>query len=213
MTQNTSYTFVNVGERTNVTGSAQFRKLIKENRYEEAVDVARQQVANGAQILDVNMDEGLIDSEAAMVRFLNLIAAVRAIIDDVDYAIDTGAAVANPEVAELRHRLLPLISMEDSLVNEFNHDTGVGRRARPCMRLSSLQDGVPRLPGPAPVRELVARTICESAQAIRELWRNLYVQHLVRERKVRVDTTLRGFSWPSPSLWYRLRETQVRDRC
>ncbi len=65
--------FINVGERTNVTGSAQFRKLIKEERYEEAVDVARQQVASGAQILDVNMDEGLIDSEKAMTRFLNLI--------------------------------------------------------------------------------------------------------------------------------------------
>jgi 5-methyltetrahydrofolate--homocysteine methyltransferase len=67
--------FVNIGERTNVTGSAQFRKLIKEERYEEAVEVARQQVANGAQILDVNMDEGLIDSRKAMVRFLNLIAS------------------------------------------------------------------------------------------------------------------------------------------
>ena len=67
--------FVNIGERTNVTGSAQFRKLIKEDRYEEAVEVARQQVASGAQVLDVNMDEGLIDSEAAMVRFLNLIAS------------------------------------------------------------------------------------------------------------------------------------------
>ena len=65
--------FINVGERTNVTGSAQFKKLIKEERYEEAVEVARQQVANGAQILDVNMDEGLIDSEKAMARFLNLI--------------------------------------------------------------------------------------------------------------------------------------------
>ena len=65
--------FINVGERTNVTGSAQFKKLIKEDRYEEAVEVARQQVANGAQILDVNMDEGLIDSEKAMARFLNLI--------------------------------------------------------------------------------------------------------------------------------------------
>jgi len=65
--------FINVGERTNVTGSAQFKKLIKEDRYEEAVDVARQQVANGAQILDVNMDEGLIDSEKAMTRYLNLI--------------------------------------------------------------------------------------------------------------------------------------------
>jgi 5-methyltetrahydrofolate--homocysteine methyltransferase len=67
--------FVNIGERCNVTGSATFRKLIKEERYAEAVEVARAQVRNGAQILDVNMDEGLIDAEAAMVRFLNLIAA------------------------------------------------------------------------------------------------------------------------------------------
>jgi 5-methyltetrahydrofolate--homocysteine methyltransferase len=67
--------FVNVGERTNVTGSAQFRKLIKEGRYEEAVDVARQQVESGAQIIDINMDEGLIDSEAAMTRFVNLISS------------------------------------------------------------------------------------------------------------------------------------------
>ena len=67
--------FINVGERTNVTGSAQFKKLIKEDRFEEAVEVARQQVANGAQILDVNMDEGLIDSEKAMARFLTLIAS------------------------------------------------------------------------------------------------------------------------------------------
>lgn len=67
--------FVNIGERTNVTGSAQFRKLITEGRYDEAIVVARQQVENGAQIIDVNMDEGLLDSERAMVDFLNLIAA------------------------------------------------------------------------------------------------------------------------------------------
>lgn len=67
--------FINVGERTNVTGSAQFRKLVKEGRYEEAVEVARQQVENGAQIIDINMDEGLIDSEAAMTRFVNLISS------------------------------------------------------------------------------------------------------------------------------------------
>jgi 5-methyltetrahydrofolate--homocysteine methyltransferase len=67
--------FINIGERTNVTGSAQFKKLIKEERYDEAVVVARQQVESGAQILDVNMDEGLIDSESVMVRFLNLIAS------------------------------------------------------------------------------------------------------------------------------------------
>ncbi|MDR7134475.1 5-methyltetrahydrofolate--homocysteine methyltransferase [Lysobacter niastensis] len=67
--------FINVGERTNVTGSAQFKKLILEGRYDEAVVVARQQVENGAQVIDVNMDEGLLDSEQAMVTFLNLIAA------------------------------------------------------------------------------------------------------------------------------------------
>ncbi|HEY1069766.1 MAG TPA: methionine synthase [Thermomonas sp.] len=67
--------FVNVGERTNVTGSAQFKKLILEGRYDEAVAVARQQVENGAQVLDVNMDEGLLDSTKAMVEFLHLIAA------------------------------------------------------------------------------------------------------------------------------------------
>ncbi|MCX7043179.1 MAG: methionine synthase [Gammaproteobacteria bacterium] len=67
--------FVNVGERTNVTGSAQFKKLILENRYDEALAVARQQVENGAQVIDVNMDEGMLDAEAAMSRFLRLIAA------------------------------------------------------------------------------------------------------------------------------------------
>lgn len=66
--------FVNVGERTNVTGSAKFKRLIKEGNYQEALDIARQQVENGAQIIDINMDEGMLDSEAAMVRFLNLIA-------------------------------------------------------------------------------------------------------------------------------------------
>src|SRR3977135_237702 len=67
--------FVNVGERTNVTGSARFRKLVTNGDYTAALDVARDQVENGAQIIDVNMDEGLLDSEKAMVTFLNLIAA------------------------------------------------------------------------------------------------------------------------------------------
>ena len=67
--------FINVGERTNVTGSAQFKKMILENRYDDALVVARQQVENGAQVIDVNMDEGLLDSEKAMVTFLNLMAA------------------------------------------------------------------------------------------------------------------------------------------
>lgn len=67
--------FVNIGERTNVTGSAKFAKLIKENKYDEALSVALQQVEAGAQIIDINMDEGMLDSEGAMVTFLNLIAA------------------------------------------------------------------------------------------------------------------------------------------
>ncbi|WP_026873413.1 methionine synthase [Inquilinus limosus] len=67
--------FVNVGERTNVTGSARFRKLITAGDYAAALEVARDQVANGAQVIDINMDEGLIDSEKAMVEFLNLVAA------------------------------------------------------------------------------------------------------------------------------------------
>ena len=67
--------FVNVGERTNVTGSAKFRKLIEADDYEAAVAVALQQVESGAQVIDVNMDEGMLDSEAAMVRFLRLISS------------------------------------------------------------------------------------------------------------------------------------------
>ncbi|MBT4437381.1 MAG: dihydropteroate synthase, partial [Gemmatimonadales bacterium] len=67
--------FVNVGERTNVTGSRRFARLIAEDDYETALDVARQQVQGGAQVIDVNMDEGLLDSPAAMTRFLNLVAS------------------------------------------------------------------------------------------------------------------------------------------
>ncbi|MGA0612140.1 methionine synthase [Caldimonas sp. KR1-144] len=67
--------FVNIGERTNVTGSKAFARMILEGRYEDALAVARQQVENGAQVIDVNMDEAMLDSQAAMVRFLNLIAS------------------------------------------------------------------------------------------------------------------------------------------
>jgi 5-methyltetrahydrofolate--homocysteine methyltransferase len=67
--------FVNIGERTNVTGSAMFKRLILNNQFDEALAVARQQVENGAQIIDINMDEGMLDSKSAMVTFLNLIAS------------------------------------------------------------------------------------------------------------------------------------------
>src|SRR5205807_6786639 len=66
---------VNVRERPNVTGSAKFRKIIEAGDYSAALDVARQQVVSGAQIIDVNMDEGMLDSEAAMARFLHLVAS------------------------------------------------------------------------------------------------------------------------------------------
>ncbi len=72
-------TFINIGERTNVTGSAKFKKLILDGDYDAALRVALQQVESGAQIIDVNMDEAMLDSEAAMVRFLNLIATEPAI--------------------------------------------------------------------------------------------------------------------------------------
>ncbi len=75
MTGNAAASFINIGERTNVTGSARFRKLIEADDYAKALDVARQQVESGAQIIDVNMDEGLLDSEHAMTTFLNLIAS------------------------------------------------------------------------------------------------------------------------------------------
>lgn len=74
LTINKDSLFVNVGERANVTGSAMFKRLIKEENYDQAIAVALQQVENGAQIIDINMDEGMLDSKKAMVRFLNLIA-------------------------------------------------------------------------------------------------------------------------------------------
>jgi len=75
VTRSAASAFINIGERTNVTGSARFRKLIEANDYDAALSVARQQVESGAQILDINMDEGLLDSEMAMSKFINLIAS------------------------------------------------------------------------------------------------------------------------------------------
>ena len=67
--------FINIGERTNVTGSAKFKKLIMEDNFEEAVSIAKDQIENGAQIIDINLDEGLIDSENAMIRYIRLISS------------------------------------------------------------------------------------------------------------------------------------------
>ena len=75
LVMNENSNFTNVGERTNVAGSRKFLRLIKEERFDEALDVARHQVDGGAQIIDINFDDGLIDGKESMVRFLNLIAA------------------------------------------------------------------------------------------------------------------------------------------
>ena len=80
--------FINIGERTNVTGSAKFKKLILNGDFQEAVNVAKEQIDNGAQIIDINMDEGLLDSESAMVKFLNLIS-VEPDIAKVPFMIDS----------------------------------------------------------------------------------------------------------------------------
>jgi len=75
MVQTPNINFINIGERTNVTGSKKFARLILNNKFDEALDVARSQVENGAQVIDVNMDEGMLDGKEAMVHFLNLIAS------------------------------------------------------------------------------------------------------------------------------------------
>src|SRR5210317_48595 len=75
LVMNENSNFINVGERTNVAGSRKFLRLIKEEKFDEALDIARHQVDGGAQIIDINMDDGLIDGKEAMVRFMNLIAA------------------------------------------------------------------------------------------------------------------------------------------
>ena len=85
---NSNSRFINIGERTNVTGSAKFKKLILSNNFDQAIEIAKEQIENGAQIIDINMDEGLLDSEKAMVKFLNLIS-VEPAIAKVPFMIDS----------------------------------------------------------------------------------------------------------------------------
>ena len=120
--------FVNVGERTNVTGSRMFAKLILNGEYEQAVSVARQQVENGAQVIDVNMDEAMLDSKAAMVRFLNLIAS-EPDISRVPVMIDS----SKWEVIEAGLQCV----QGKSIVNSISMKEGEAeflRQARLCMR-------------------------------------------------------------------------------
>jgi 5-methyltetrahydrofolate--homocysteine methyltransferase len=120
--------FVNVGERTNVTGSAKFRKLITAGDYTAALQVARDQVANGAQVIDVNMDEGLLDSEAAMRTFLNLVAAepdiarVPVMVDSSKFAvIEAGLKCVQGKP------IVNSISMKEG-EEKFIHEAEIARR-------------------------------------------------------------------------------------
>jgi 5-methyltetrahydrofolate--homocysteine methyltransferase len=120
--------FVNVGERTNVTGSAKFRKLITSGDYTAALQVARDQVENGAQIIDVNMDEGLLDSQAAMVTFLNLVAAepdiarVPVMVDSSKFAvIEAGLKCVQGKP------VVNSISMKEG-EDKFIHEAQIARR-------------------------------------------------------------------------------------
>jgi 5-methyltetrahydrofolate--homocysteine methyltransferase len=120
--------FVNIGERTNVTGSARFRKLVTAGDYTAALQVARDQVENGAQIIDVNMDEGLLDSEAAMVTFLNLVAAepdiarVPVMVDSSKFhVIEAGLKCVQGKP------VVNSISMKEG-VDKFIHEAKIARR-------------------------------------------------------------------------------------
>lgn len=120
--------FVNIGERTNVTGSARFRKLVTAGDYTAALQVARDQVENGAQIIDVNMDEGLLDSEAAMVTFLNLVAAepdiarVPVMVDSSKFSvIEAGLKCVQGKP------VVNSISMKEG-ENKFIHEARIARR-------------------------------------------------------------------------------------
>ncbi len=120
--------FVNVGERTNVTGSARFRKLIKNGDYTAALQVARDQVENGAQVIDINMDEGLLDSKQAMIEFLNLVASepdiakVPVMIDSSKFdVIEAGLKCVQGKP------IVNSISMKEG-VDKFLHEAGIARR-------------------------------------------------------------------------------------
>jgi len=120
--------FINVGERTNVTGSKRFLRLIKEEQYEEALSVARDQVENGAQIIDINMDEGMLDSKEVMVTFLNLVAS-EPDISRVPIMIDS----SKWEVIEAGLRCIQGKAVVNSISLKEGEEAFI-KRAKDCMR-------------------------------------------------------------------------------
>src|SRR5947209_16386984 len=157
MTERTA-TFINIGERTNVTGSARFKKLILEGDYTSAVEVARQQVEAGAQIIDVNMDEGLLDAEQAMETFLKLIAAepdiarVPIMIDSSKWSvIEAGLkCVAGKPIVNS-------ISMKEGVESFIEHAKKVAATAPPSWSWRSTRRARPT-PGNARSRSAPAPT-------------------------------------------------------
>ena len=149
--------FVNVGERTNVTGSAKFRKLITAGDYTAALQVARDQVENGAQIIDVNMDEGLLDSEAAMVTFLNLVAAepdiarVPVMVDSSKFAvIEAGLKCVQGKP------VVNSISMKEG-EEKFIHEAKIARRHGAAVVVMAFDEVGPGRHVRAQDRDLQAR--------------------------------------------------------
>ena len=149
--------FVNVGERTNVTGSARFRKLITAGDYTAALQVARDQVENGAQIIDVNMDEGLLDSEAAMVTFLNLVAAepdiarVPVMVDSSKFSvIEAGLKCVQGKP------VVNSISMKEG-EEKFIHEAKIARRHGAAVVVMAFDENGPGRHVRAQDRDLQAR--------------------------------------------------------
>lgn len=149
---------MNVGERTNVTGSAKFKRLIKEEKYSEALDVARQQVENGAQIIDINMDEGMLDAEAAMVRFLNLIAG-EPDIARVPIMIDSSKwDVIEKGLKCIRGKgIVNSISMKEG-VDAFIHHAKLLRRYGAAVVVMALTNRARPIPAHGKSRFAVGRT-------------------------------------------------------
>ena len=182
--------FVNVGERTNVTGSKMFARLIREEKYDEALAVARQQVENGAQIIDINMDEAMLDSVACMHRFLNLIASEPDIARvPVDRQLQVGSHRDRPEVRagqaggelhfhEGRAGHLPRARAPVPPLRRRRGGDGV-RRAGPGRHAGAPQGNLrPRVPDPGRGRRLPARGHHLRSQRVRRRHRHRRAQPL-----------------------------------
>ena len=187
--------FVNVGERTNVTGSKAFARMILEGRYEDALAVARQQVENGAQIVDVNMDEAMLDSQAAMVRFLNLmatepdIARVPVMIDSSKWSvIEAGLRCVQGK------SVVNSISMKEG-VEEFKRQATLVKRYGAAAVVMAFDERPQLLRGrhePKPRRSVAAARTGPAAPADGSARRSRRGDGCLARRRAAARSTLRG---------------------